>query len=1008
MSDMGDQRHSLLSLRWLVATAIVAAVAAIAYAAAPVGQDTLVYRYQPSSVSAGSALPVDSAAASLALVRPTADALHLELPCELAGSTFTTTSPPEWLDRRDSLTFNDFGNALYVRVSDGAVEATRNGSIVARIDVDHQPGCLADLDYRDGVWRLVAEGREVSAGGGPVLVSQAWFTGPAATDPRSAVTIETRELGTSPPGVQFLLLAVAVVALLIVSRQMIVRASRQSGRAIDVVGSRLKRLLASVRYVDVAVVLILFLWVILIPVNLDDGWIAASARSYDAHGDFSAMYTEPGAVYSFGYWVVWLQHLWLGIGSSAVVERLPALALGVGTWAGLRSIGRRFDLPGRGGSVWFMAAVFVVGFGAWGVTLRPEPLVAVLVVLSTLFAIRFSEGTRGWLLVAWAVVIALALTSHTAGIIVLAPVIASWSAFRDWIRSEREARYWLIVWLLVIGSLVLLVWFVDSNIASKLDSIRAFRASSSHDDSIAEELLRYRNLDLAPYATPMRRMSVAFAALGIGAFLLRARRGMGLINLPARSLVVGLFLLALTPSKWPWHVGGLMGLIALVAALELRKIKRPRWVLAVLGVGAAMSWTWSVSLPWTAFDLRTYEWTVFDPLTEKTTSEAGSLPFELTSLVGWAIAATVVALLAASVLRWRRDLHPPRPPEAVALLGAVLVISLTASTLWSDASDTDGWTFGGQNFASLRGDSTCGLGDEIVVPAQGSLHSLTPGGESDPEADLASRATGFSDRGIFESPGYLQLGMNTVLPLAGMATVGSWTTSGQALGEANTGKYQSDWFALEPGDDQIVLFVMGSYQRGGESELGNAVAIQWGAMSDQGVADAGVERPSLSGFYVDWTMVRFARPEGVDRVRLLLRDDTVTSRESWVASSLPLAVSTDTVGSVGRSGAEAILITPPLAPYFPCVDVAPFERSIIPPPGMIIQTWKVLWQQTYTGALASDRWFRINVDLDPPLVAAQIGAHTGDTSNFLFVSQQYLSASAALFNGEFTLVESTE
>ncbi len=48
------------------------------------------------------------------------------------------------------------------------------------------------------------------------------------------------------------------------------------------------------------------------------------------------------------------------------------------------------------------------------------------------------------------------------------------------------------------------------------------------------------------------------------------------------------------------------------------------------------------------------------------------------------------------------------------------------------------------------------------------------------------------------------------------------------------------------------------------------------------------------------------------------------------------------------------------------------------------------------------------MDLDPPLVAAQIGAHTGDTSNFLFVSQQYLSGSAALFNGEFTLVESTE
>ncbi len=1005
MTDTGVRRRPLLGVRWLASVAILAAVAALAYAAAPVTQDTVVHRYRPSVDSAGVAPGAESMAASLALVRPSADALHLELPCDAPGSTFATTSPAEWLDRRDSLTFNDLGNALYVRVTDGSVEATRNGGIVIRIDVAHEPGCVADLDYRDGLWQLAAEGRESLAAGGPVRVSEAWFTGFAASDSRSAVTIETRELGTSPTVVQILLLAVAVAALLIVSRELVVRGSKSRERASEAAGSRLKRLVANFGLVDIAVVTTLLLWIILIPVNIDDGWIAASARSYDAHGDFSALYTEPGAVYSFGYWVGWLQHLWLGVNSSALVARLPALALGVGTWAGLRSIGRRLDLPGRGGSVWLMAAVFVVGFGAWGVTLRAEPLVAALVVMSTLLAIRFAQGTRGWVLVVWAVVIALAVTSHTAGIIVLAPVIASWPAFRQWIRTESEARYLLIVWLLVVGSLVLIVWFIDSNIASKLESMRAFRASSSHDDSIAEEFLRYRNLDLSPYATPMRRMSVAFVAIGIGAFLLRVRRGAGLINLPAWSLVTGLIMLTLTPSKWPWHIGGLLGLAALVAAIELRKIEKPRWALAILGVVFAMSWTWSVSLPWTAFDLRTYEWTVFDPLTETVSSEAGLLPFELTSLVGWAITAGVVALLAAAVLRFRPDLHPPKPPEAVVLLGAVLVISLTASTLWSDSSDTEGWTFGGQNFASLRGDATCGLGDDIEVPVPGSLHPLSRGGVSDPEADLVSRAAGFSDRGVFESGGFLELGLNTVLPLANMESVGSWTTSGQALGEANTGKYRSDWFVLEPGDDEVILFVMGSYRRGDESELGNAVAIQWGEAGGLGVADAGVEQPALSGFYPDWALVSFTRPAGVDRVRLLLRDDTATSLESWVSSSLPLAVSTGAVGTVAESTGEAVLITPPLLPYFPCVEVPPFDRSIILPPGMIIQTWKVFWQQTFTGSVASDRWFRVGVNLDPPLVTAQIGAHTGDAGNVIFISQRYLTGSGARINGEFSLAE---
>ena len=1008
MIEMSDRRRPWLGARALVSVAILGAGAALAYAAAPVEQDSLVYEYQPAIRSAGSAVSIDSAAASLALVRPIADALHIELPCTEPGSTLSTTAPPMWANRPGSLTFNDPGNALYVRVDRGSVEVTRNSAVVVQVEVGNEAECVAILDYRDGLWRLGAEGREVSAEGGPAYLAEAWFTGPAATDPQSAITVETRELGTSPTGIQFLFMAVALIALLIVSRELIVRDSRDPDRATAKATPRLRRLLASLRFVDVAVVGTLFVWLILIPVNIDDGWITASVRSYDAHGDFSAMYTEPGAVYPFGYWVAWLQHLWGGVSSSVVVMRLPAFALGVLTWAGLRSIGRRLAVPGRGGSVWLMAAVFVVGFGAWGMTLRAEPLVGALVVLSTLLAVRFNQGDRGWVLVVWAVVIPLAVTSHTAGIIVVAPVIASWSAFRDWIRSAREARYLFTVWVLMVGSLLLLVWFLDSNIAAKLDAISGFRASSSHDDFISREFLRYRNLDLTPYATPMRRMSIAFIALGIGAFLLRARRQAGLINLPAWSLVTGLFLLTLTPSKWPWHVGGLLGLAAIVVAIELRKVDKSRWIFALLGVVFAMSWTWSASLSWTAFDLRTYAWTVHDPLANRTTSEAGLLPFELTSLVGWAMTAGVVALLASAVLRWRSDLHPQRPPEAVAMLGAVLVISLTASTLWSDTTDTDGWTFGGQNFASLRGDATCGLGDEVEVPVPGSMHSLVAGGESDSEADIASREAGFSDRGMFEVGGFLHANLNTVLPLEGMQSVGSWTTSGPMLGEANTGKYQSDWFVLEPGDDQVVVFLMGSYQRDGEAELGNAAAVQWGTMGGRGVVDAGVERVDAAGYFTDWVYVSLTPPEGADRVRLLLRDDSASGRDSWVAASLPLALSIDTVAAVAQSTDESMLIAPALAPYFPCVGVALFERSIIPPPGMIIQTWGTFWQSTFTASAASDRWFKITVDLDPPLVGAQIGAHTGDTENFLFVSQQYLSGKSALFNGEFSLVVSAE
>ena len=110
MSDFSDRRPSTLTLGWLVSIAILGAVAAIAYVAAPVEQDSLVYGYQPAVRSTGTNGAGDSAAASLALARPSADALHVELPCDEPGSTLSTTSPPSWADRPGSLIFNDLGN----------------------------------------------------------------------------------------------------------------------------------------------------------------------------------------------------------------------------------------------------------------------------------------------------------------------------------------------------------------------------------------------------------------------------------------------------------------------------------------------------------------------------------------------------------------------------------------------------------------------------------------------------------------------------------------------------------------------------------------------------------------------------------------------------------------------------------------------------------------------------------------------------------------------------------
>ncbi len=171
------------------------------------------------------------------------------------------------------------------------------------------------------------------------------------------------------------------------------------------------------------------------------------------------------------------------------------------------------------------------------------------------------------------------------------------------------------------------------------------------------------------------------------------------------------------------------------------------------------------------------------------------------------------------------------------------------------------------------------------------------------------------------------------------------------------------------------------------------------------MADVGIESAGSEGYFTDWSLRMFAVPMGTDRVRLLLRDATTGSGNAWVASSLPLAVSTASIGEVVNSYGPEIMITPPLALYFPCVQVPLFAGSVVAPPGMMIQMWQTVWQRSFAAAALADRYFRVPVALDPSPSGALIGAHLGDVDNFMFVSQEYLTGRSARATGEFVIDE---
>ena len=994
-------RQPWLGSRALLAVAVLGAVSAVAFAFAPVVQADHVYTYRPADGELVAGQLPNPAMAPLALARSVPDELRITLPCEAAdaASSFSSMSLELWRSteagERSTLLYleSDLGKPLRVSVSGGVVSVLVSTAEVLRLSTDPVPGCVAEIRYADGVWQANAGNSSVRAAGAGPRFAEAVFAGPAASSQASAVTVRTRELGSSPSGIQALLLVFAAASLAVVLREIWVgsrsdRVSRPS-MSMPILREKIRRV---VRPPDITVLVMLVVWVLFIPLNIDDGWIAARVGSYSLHGDIAGIFTADSAPMPFGYWLEWLQHFWLSTGDAPVVMRLPALLTGIATWFGLRSVGRSLLVRDTGGAVWLMAATFLVGFGAWGVTLRAEPVIAALMIASLAMAIRFDRGERGRVVVVWIAVIALAVTAHPAGIIVASPALASWRRLSVWLRGDRAARYTAVVSLLAVGSMVVLLFFFDSNVTATSEAIDSYR-SDAHTLTVFDESDRYGFLYATPYATPMRRIAVGSIFLGLGAFVLSFRRGRGVASLPGWSLLIGVVLLSLTPSKWPWHFGGLLGLAALVLVLGLSRLRSLRAAAAMGGVAVVMAWGWAESLGWAVFDLRIHRW------------EAGArnlFPFDLSSRFTWAV---LVALTGAAAVVWarRRVGSEWSPPEVVGVLAMGLVVVVTGSTLAFDTARTTSWTFGRQNIQSLFGDPGCGLGDEIRIPVSGSLHALTAATEeASPDSDRAVAEFGFEGGGVFDRVGYPRTGINRTLPVPGMVAFGSWVESEVAPPAANLGSYLTGWYVIEPGDE-VALMVMGSYRSWADD---NAVGVQWGTATATDVVDLGVEQATeLSGYFLDWRMVEFSPPPGADRVRTLVRDGTSDSGESWVAASTPLGFAMSLVGDVAAAEDQPeILVSVAISPYFPCVGVPAFEGGVVPTPGVVIQTWRTLWQTTYAAAATSDRYFRVEVAVDPPLHSTKIGAHNGSIDNFVFVSQEYFTGRPARANGAFERV----
>ncbi len=157
-----------------------------------------------------------------------------------------------------------------------------------------------------------------------------------------------------------------------------------------------------------------------------------------------------------------------------------------------------------------------MGALAWGMTVRPEPVTALLATGVLACMVRFVDRGSVTPLAAAALMAPLAVTGHHAGVVAFAPVLVAAPSVLRWARDNRTQAVASITASLALGRSV----FVGSDFQQRRADIETYRTLTSTATTWRDELLRYARLSEFPNATPLRRGSVVLIALAVLAFLL--------------------------------------------------------------------------------------------------------------------------------------------------------------------------------------------------------------------------------------------------------------------------------------------------------------------------------------------------------------------------------------------------------------------------------------------------------------------------------------------------------
>ncbi len=436
------------------------------------------------------------------------------------------------------------------------------------------------------------------------------------------IDVDTRFI-TAPTALKKAAMVLGVLAVLTAIAALAVL-DRRSGHRPP--GSRFWRAGTATWLADAAVVATLLVWHVIGATSSDDGYNLTIARLAPKAGYLDNYYRYFGTTEAPFDWYLSLLSKLASVSTAGVWMRLPATLAGIACWLiighwMLRRLGPgRSGLAGNPVAVFTAGAVFLAAWLPFNNGLRPEPLIA-LGVLVTWVLVEWAIATGALAFAAIAVVVAtLTATLAPQGLIAVAALLTGARAIAGVVR-RRRARDGLMAPLAVLAAsftLIIVVVFRSQTLAAVAESAR-IKYKVGPTIAWYQDFLRYYFLTVESNAegSMSRRFAVLVLLLCLfGVLVVLLRRGgfPGVASGPAWRLIgttaIGLLLLTFTPTKWAVQFGafaGLAGALGAVTAFVFARIglhSRRNLTLYVTALLFVLAWATSGINGW--FEVNNY------------------------------------------------------------------------------------------------------------------------------------------------------------------------------------------------------------------------------------------------------------------------------------------------------------------------------------------------------------------------------------------------------------------